>query len=159
MSYVPGDKSVDPQVHFMAGMKDLLRFDKVRFVNILGSIQYGIAYTVAFFMAGIGINFIFPPFTTNEPSLSKLFFLILLQSLVIIITIFYIQKLIEAIPGIISFFPQYFDYNKLLTQGLVPYGIDEYKGNMASNIILIGTQVNLLKRVSHFTTEFSKRFL
>ena len=159
MSYVPGDKSVDPQVHFMAGMKDLLRFDKVRFVNILGSIQYGIAYTVAFFMAGIGINFIFPPFTTNEPSLSKLFFLILLQSLVIIITTFYVQKLIEAIPGFISFFPQYFDYNKLLTQGLVPYGIDEYKGNMASNIILIGTQVNLLKRVSHFTTEFSKRFL
>ena len=159
MSYVPGDKSVDPQVHFMAGMKDLLRFDKVRLVNILGSIQYGIAYTLAFFMAGIGINFIFPPFTTSETSLSKLFFLILSQSLVIIITTFYVQKLIEAIPGIISFFPQYFDYNKLLTQGLVPYGIDEYKGNMASNIILIGTQVNLLKRVSHFTTEFSKRFL
>jgi hypothetical protein len=159
MSYIPGDKSVDPQVHFMAGMKDFLRFDKVRLVNILGSIQYGIAYTLAFFIAGIGINFIFPPFTTSEQSLHKLFFLILLQSLVIIITIFYVQKLIEAIPGVMSFFPQYFDYNKLLSQGFIPYGIDEYKGNMASNIILIGTQINLLKRVSHFTTEFSKRYL
>ena len=56
MSYVPGDKSVDPRVHFMAGMKDLLRFDKVRLVNILGSVQYGIAYTLAFFIAGIGIT-------------------------------------------------------------------------------------------------------
>ena len=159
MSYVPGNKSVDPQVHFMAGMKDLLRFDKVRLVNIIGSVQYGIAYTLAFFMTGIAINFIFPPFTTSEQSLHRLFLLILLQCLVIIITIFYVQKLIEAMPGFISFFPQYFDYNKLMAQGFIPYGIDEFKGNMASNIILIGTQVNLLKKVSHFTTEFSKRYL
>ena len=159
MSYIPGDKSVDPQIHFRAGIKDLLRFDKVRLINILGSVQYGIAYTLAFFMAGISINFIFPSFTTNYHSLHVLFLLILLQSLVIIIVTFYVQKLIESIPGVISFFPQYFDYNKLVTQGFIPYGIDEYKGNMASNIILIGTQINLLKRVSHFTTEFSKIYL
>jgi hypothetical protein len=159
MSYVPGDKSVDPQLHFRAGIKDLLRFDKVRFVNILGSVQYGIAYTLVFFMAGIGINFIFPPFSTSYHSLHVLFLLILLQSLVIIIVTFYVQKLIQVMPGVISFFPQYFDYNKMLTQGFIPYGIDEYKGNMASNIILIGTQINLLKRVSHFTTEFSKIYL
>ena len=36
---------------------------------------------------------------------------------------------------------------------------EQYKGNMASSIILIGTQINLLKRVSHFTTEFSKTYL
>ena len=159
MSYIPGDKSVDPQIHFRAGIKDLLRFDKVRLINILGSVQYGIAYTLAFFMAGISINFIFPSFTTNYHSLHVLFLLILLQSLVIIIVTFYVQKLIESIPGVISFFPQYFDYNKLVTQGFIPYGIDEYKGNMASNIILIGTQVNLIKKVAHFTTEFSKRYL
>lgn len=159
MSYVPGDKSVDPQVHFSAGMKDFLRFDKVRLVNILGSLQYGIAYTLAFFIVGIAINFIFPPFTSSAQSLYVLFLLILLQSLVIIIVIFYTQKLIEAMPGFISFFPQYFDYNKLITHGFIPYGIDEYKGNMASNIILIGTQINLLKKVAYFTTEFSKRYL
>jgi predicted neutral ceramidase superfamily lipid hydrolase len=114
MSYVPGDKSVDPQLHFIAGMKDLLRFDKVRLVNILGSVQYGIAYTLAFFIVGIGINFIFPPFTTTYNSLYVLFFSILLQSLVIIIVTFYIQKLIQAMPGVVSFFPEYFDYNKMI---------------------------------------------
>ena len=158
MSYVPGDKSVDPQVHFMAGMKDLLRFDKVRLINILGSVQYGVAYIIAFFIAGIGINFIFPSFTTNE-SLLELFLWIMLQSIILIIVTFYIQKVIKSIPGIISFFPQYFDYNKLLTHGFSPYGIDEYKGDMTSSIILIGTQVNLLKKVSYFTTEFSKIYL
>ena len=158
MSYVPGDKSVDPQVHFMAGMKDLLRFDKVRLINILGSVQYGVAYIIAFFIAGIGINFIFPPFTTNE-SLLELFLWIMLQSIILIIITFYIQKLIKSIPGIPSFFPEYFDYTKLLAQGFIPYGIDEYKGDMTSSIILIGTQVNLLKKVSYFTTEFSKRYL
>ena len=158
MSYVPGDKSVDPRVHFMAGMKDLLRFDKVRLINILGSVQYGVAYIIAFFIAGIGINFIFPSFTTNE-SLLELFLWIMLQSIILIIVTFYIQKVIKSIPGIISFFPQYFDYNKLLTHGFIPYGIDEYKGDMTSSIILIGTQVNLLKKVSYFTTEFSKIYL
>ena len=158
MSYVPGDKSVDPQVHFMAGMKDLLRFDKVRLINILGSVQYGVAYIIAFFIAGIGINFIFPPFTTNE-SLLELFLWIMLQSIVLIIVTFYIQKVIKSLPGILSFFPEYFNYTKLLAQGFIPYGIDEYKGDMTSSIILIGTQVNLLKKVSYFTTEFSKRYL
>ena len=44
MSYVPGDKSENPEVHFRpmgisndqrskAGMKDLLRFDKVRLIR------------------------------------------------------------------------------------------------------------------------------
>lgn len=71
----------------------------------------------------------------------------------------YVRKIIEAIPGIPSFFPKYFDYTKLLAQGFIPYGIGEFHGNMAINIILIGTQVNLLKKVSYFTTEFSKIYL
>jgi hypothetical protein len=160
MSYIPGDKSEDPQVHFKAGIKDVIRFDKVRLINIIGSIQYGISYIIAFFIVGITVNYVFPSFTTtSDQSLFNLFLWILIQSLIIIIIIFYIKKIIEAIPGIPSFFPEYFDYTKLLAQGFIPYGIAEFQGNMATNIILIGTQVNLLKKVSYFTTEFSKRYL
>jgi hypothetical protein len=59
MSYVPGDKSEDPQIHFQAGMRDLLRFDKVRLINVVGSIQYGILYSVIYFIIGVILHTIF----------------------------------------------------------------------------------------------------
>jgi hypothetical protein len=158
MSYVPGQKSEDPKVHFEAGMKDFARLDKVRLVNIGGSIQYGILYCLVFFAIGITLHVIFPPLNKSDPLLNT-FLWIILQSIVIILLTFYVEKFVEAIPGIFSFFPDFFDFNKLLAKGFIPYGVDEFKGNMASSIILIGTQYNLLKKVEYFTTEFSKTYL
>ena len=158
MSYVPGDKSEDPKIHFKAGMKDFARLDKVRLINIGGSIQYGITYCLVFFAIGITLHVIFPALNKSDPLLN-IFLWILLQSLVIIILTFYVEKFVQAIPGIFSFFPNFFNFNELLAKGFIPYGIEEYKGNMAASIILIGTQVNLLNKVEFFTTEFSKRYL
>lgn len=158
MSYVPGDKSVDPKVHFEAGMKDFARLDKVRFINIMGSIQYGITYCIVFFVIGIALHTIFPVLNKSDPLLN-IFLWILFQSVIIIILTFYAEKLVEAIPGWASFFPKFFDFPQLLAKGFIPYGIDEYKGNMAASIILIGTQVNLLNKIEYFTTEFTKRYL
>jgi hypothetical protein len=158
MSYVPGDKSTDPKVHFEAGMKDFARIDNVRLINLSGSIQYGIIYSIIYFIVGIGLHVIFPSLEKGI-SLLSLFFWILLQCLTVIIVTFYVQKFVEAIPGWASFFPNYFNFSKLLEKGFIPYGVGEFKGSMAANIILIGTQVNLLNKVEYFTTEFSKRYL
>ena len=157
MSYVPGDKSEDPKVHFEAGIKDFARLDKVRFINITGSIQYGILYSIAYFIVGIALHIIFPPLIKGQP-LFNIFLWIVLQCVVLVIVSFYVDKFIEAIPGFLSFFPHYFDFNKLLAKGFIPYGVSEYKGNMASNIVLIGTQINLLNKVSYFTQEVANRF-
>lgn len=158
MSYVPGDKSVDPKVHFEAGMKDFARFDKIRLINIIGSIQYGILYCLVFFAIGITLHIIFPALNKSDP-LFNIFLWIILQSLALIVLTFYVEKFVQAIPGFASFFSKFFDFNSLLVKGFIPYGVEEYKGNMAASIILIGTQVNLLNKVEYFTTEFSKRYL
>lgn len=158
MSYVPGDKSEDPKIHFEAGIKDFTRFDKIRFINIIGSIQYGILYSIVYFIIGILLYVIFPPLIKGE-SLLNIFLWILLQSLCIILVTFYVNKFIEAIPGFASFFPKFFDFSNLLSKGFIPYGVDEYKGNMASSIILIGTQFRLLEKIQYFTIEFAKRYL
>ncbi len=158
MSYVPGSKSEDPKTHFEAGMKDFARTDKVRVINVFGLIQYGIIYSIVYFIIGITLHLIFPPFEKGVP-LFNLFFWILLQCLVIIIVTFYAQKFVEAIPGWASFFPSFFDFTKLLAQGFIPYGIDEFKGSMAANIVLIGTQINLLNKVAYFTQEITKMYL
>lgn len=158
MSYVPGDKSEDPRIHFEAGLRDFARFDKVRLINITGSIQYGILYSIVYFAIGIGLHSIFPVFTTKI-SLFSLFGWILLQCLVIILITFYVRKLIEAIPGIPSYFPKYFNINDLKVKGFIPYGVDEFKGDMASSLVLIGTQYRLLEKIAYLTEEVSKRYL
>jgi hypothetical protein len=158
MSYVPGDKSIDPRIHFEAGMRDFFRFDKVRFINIAGSIQYGILYSIVYFAIGIIIHLIFPSFTTNI-SLSLLFGWILLQCVVLIIVSFYVRKLVESIPGILSFFPNYFNISELNAKGFIAYGVDEYRGDMASSIVLIGTQYVLLEKIAYLTKEVAKLYL
>ena len=158
MSYVPGDKSVDPKIHFQAALKDLTRFDKVRVINIGGTIQYGVLYSIIYFIVGIALHVIFPPLIKSDPLLN-IFLWILFQSIIIIILTFYTEKLVETIPGIFSFMPKYFNLTELIGQGLIPYDVGEYKGNMAASIILIGTQIRLLDKISFFTTEFSKRYL
>jgi hypothetical protein len=156
MSHVDGDRSTDPRTHLEAGLKDLTRLDKVRFINIVGSIQYGILYSIVFFFVGIGIHLLFPPFVKGE-ALLPLCFWILLQSIVIIEAVFYSRKFVEAIPGILSFFPGYFHFQELQSKGFVPYGVDEYRGDMASSIVLIGTQYRLLEKIAYVTSEVAKR--
>lgn len=148
MSHVPGERSLDPKIHFESGMKDLFRLDGVRAVNILGSIQYGLLYAVVFFFAGLGIEALFPPFRTNA-SLHALAGEVILQCIVVTIAIFYARKLIEAIPGFLTLLPTgLWDPVKLQQKGYIPYGIDEYKGEIMMSLVLVGTEVNLLKKIA-----------
>jgi hypothetical protein len=153
---MPGENSDTPSIHFKFGMKDLLRFDQVRFMNITGSIMYGFLYIILFLIIGIFLHSIFPPITNNI-SLLSLFGWILLQSFVIIICVFYCKKFVEAIPGPITFFPEYL--HKLQKDGLILYGIDEYKGDMAASVVFIGTQYRLLEKIALFTRKLSELYL
>jgi hypothetical protein len=146
MSHVRGEQSLDPTTHFLSGMKDVFRFDTVRFINIVGTVQYGLLYAIVFFFLGIGIERLFPPFRSSTRP-SELIGQVLLQCFAITIAIFYVRKFVEAIPGILSFFPSAFNLDALLAKGYIPYGIDEYKGEMMMSLVLIGTQVNLLKKI------------
>lgn len=150
MSKEDGDNSVNPLIHFTAGMKDFFRVDKVRLVNIIGSIQYGLLYAVVFFFLGIWMEYLFPNFSKSIP-IHHMTLQVILQCLVIIIVIFYARKLVESIPGIPSFFPDYFNIKKLREQGLIPYGIEEYKGETMLAFVLVGTQVNLLQKIGYLS--------
>lgn len=150
MSHVDGELSENPYVHLKAGMKDFIRFDKVRLVNIFGSIQYGLLYAFTFFFAGIGIEALFPLYNPNVP-VKTIIWEVLIQCIVIILVTFYARKFIEAIPGIMTFFPNLFDFDKLVSKGFIPYGIDEFKGEVMMSVILIGVEVNLFKKVEYLS--------
>lgn len=158
MSIIEGNKVLDPTTHFREGMKDFFRVDKVRFINIVGSIQYGILYSILYLFIGICLHMIFPKLVKGI-ALSTLFMWIVLQCVIIILITFYSQKLVESIPGLLSFFPGYFQFDKLVTQNFKPYSVQEYRGDMASSIVLIGTQFQLLEKIHYFTIEFAKQYM
>lgn len=158
MSHVDGEKSLDPYTHFTAGMKDFFRLDKVRLINILGSVQYGLLYAIVFFFAGIAIESIFPKYNPTE-SFRTIALQVLLQCIILTIIIFYARKLVESIPGLMTFFPNKINTEKLIEHGLVPYSLDEYKGETMMSIILVGTSVNLLKKIGRMAELGEKKFL
>lgn len=157
MSYVSGNTSEDPRIHFETGIKDFARLDKVRFINIMGSIQYGIFYSVIYFLAGLLLHVIFPPFT-KEIALTTLAGWILLQCLALIIVVFYVRKFVEVIPGLLSFFPTLFNVSDLKKKGWIPYGIDEFHGDITTSLVLIGTQYRLLEKVAYLTKEVARLY-
>ena len=141
-------------------MRDLLRVDEVRATNILGSVQYGLLYAVVFFFVGLAIERLFPPFRSNE-SLHSLTGEILLQCIVVTIAIFYVRKLVQTIPGLLTMLPLpagLWNPVKLEQKGYVPYGIEEYKGEIMVSLILIGTQLNLLKKITLLATRIQGSF-
>ncbi len=156
MSYVFGENSEDPKVHFEAGMKDFFRIDIVRFQNIIGSISYGIIYSILFLIFGMFINNIFPKLNKKQSLLTILNWIIF-QTVIIIILVFYVRKFIDAIPSIATFFPNYL--SKLKEKGFILYGLDEYKGEMTASIILIGTQYNLLEKIIYISKIISNKII
>lgn len=125
----------------------------MRFVNIVGTVQYSLLYAVVFFFLGIGIERLFTPFRATALPM-ELIGQILLQCFVLAIAIFYARKLVEAIPGVLSFFPSWFNLDKMLEKGYIPYGIDEYKGELMVSLLLVGTQTNLLKKIAYLATHW-----
>ena len=157
MSHVDGEKSLDPYVHFTAGMKDFFRVDNVRLVNILGSVQYGLLYAIVFFFAGVGIETVFPKYSASA-TFRTLALQVLLQCIVLTIVIFYARKFIESIPGLMTFFPNKINTEKLIEHGLVPYSLDEYKGETMMSIILVGVSTNLLKKIERLAVLGEKKY-
>lgn len=157
MSHVDGERSLNPYVHFKSGMKDFFRVDNVRLVNILGSIQYGLLYAIVFFFGGIFIETLFPKYSPTI-GFRTLALQVLLQCIVLTILIFYARKLIESIPGFMTFFPNKVNEEKLIEHGLVPYTLDEYKGETMMSIILVGVSVNLLRKIGRLAVLGEKKF-
>lgn len=157
MSHVDGERSLNPYVHFKSGMKDFFRIDNVRLVNILGSIQYGLLYAIVFFFGGIFIETLFPKYSPTA-AFRTLALQVLLQCIVLTILIFYARKFIESIPGLMTFFPNKVNEEKLIEHGLVPYTLDEYKGETMMSIILVGVSINLLRKIGRLAVLGEKKY-
>ena len=112
-----------------------------RVYSILEALQYGALYCLAAFAGGVGLDFAFPHFKKETPT-HELLREVVLQSLCLIVTVFFIRMAIQNVPIL---FP--------VPRGYVPYETAEFNGEMMMGLIFLSSQVNLLAKID----ELSKR--
>lgn len=122
--------------YFNERFKKLITFDKIRIYKLLEIIQFIIIYTLlAIPISGL-IEDIFP-YSDNTKSTLRILIEILLQTITLGIIIFYIQKIAKLLPFIFHNDKTY----KIHTTS-------EYEGYTVLSVIFLGTQKNLLNKIS-----------
>lgn len=128
--------------HTMERIQSLFDMDAIRIMQLLESFQYGIGYIVVSFLAGCGVDLLFPNYDEDQDTRS-LFFEIFLQSLVLILVVFYVRKIVKIMP----FMFVITEDGKPVAPQFRPYEAPEYNGEVMIAVILIGSQFNLIKKI------------
>ena len=121
--------------------KQFTNFDKIRFLKFIELFQY----TVIFYFIAIVISKFLNKylFTTKEEEIKKYSFLrlsfsIIIQLFVLIVTFFYIRKIVKAIPSVAS----------LISEDFIPLTTLEYSMHIAFVFIFLDIVKNLKFKVS-----------
>jgi len=105
--------------------------------NLLESVQYGFFYMVFAFLAGTGLDFLFPVFS-NTIQTSVLVWEVTGQCMALIILTYFIRELIQSIP---------FLFPVPHGSGFKPYVSAEFEGEMMMGFVFLGVQLNLIHKI------------
>lgn len=109
-------------------------------MEILESIQYGFGYLIVGFIAGTVLDLSFPTFDEQTP-VHTVFLEVVLQSLLLIILVFYVRKIVKTMPSIFDL-----QYGKTKALQYRAYSASEYGGELMISLAIIGTQFHLIKK-------------
>jgi len=132
--------------HVQHHMKSLFAVDKVRVMEILESVQYGTAYLLVGFLAGTVLDSSFPSFDEETP-VELVLVEVILQSVLLIILVFYVRLLVKTMPSL-------FDFHFGKSSRYVPYSASEYGGELMISLAVIGTQFHLIKKFDFLSRKF-----
>lgn len=132
--------------HFETHLQSLFATDKVRLMELLESIQYGFGYLITGFFAGTLLDYSFPSFNEDTPALT-VFLEVILQSLLLIILVFYVRLLVKSMPSL-------FDFHLEKHLRYVPYSASEYGGELMISLAVIGAQFHLIKKLDFLSRKF-----
>lgn len=130
------------QEHIQERIRSLFLFDEVRIMELLESIQFGLGYLIIGFFAGTVADYSFPRYK-EEITTKELFFEVLLQSIILILLIFYVRKIVKIMP--FAFVLNISGDGK--ANKYRPYEVSEYGGEVMIEIAILGAQFNLLKKL------------
>jgi hypothetical protein len=133
------------KAHFISRVRKLFNMNSVRLNEITEIVQYVILYGIVTFYIGTWTNVIFPVFDPKKATW-ELMLEVLGQTIVLTIAVFYIRKLVKAVP-FLFYIPGRHAYR--------PYLSTEFHGEIVISIIFITLQTNLIKKLE----ELSKRIV
>ncbi len=105
--------------------------------SILESLQYGLLYLVAAFIAGVSLDFAFPIYDPQKPT-NKVFQEVMGQCLSLVVTVILVRYCVKSVPLLLP----------IKGTGYVPYHTAEYNGEMMMSFIFIASQMNLINKVN-----------
>jgi hypothetical protein len=142
--------------YFMQRVQSIFRLDEVRVMQILEITQYSIIYFVLGFMLGAGLEIIFPDFDENMP-IENVIIEVLAQLVLFVVLVFYVRKIAKLIPFL---FVLNWDLNG---DGKIPkykpYLTAEYSGEITIGLVLIGSQLNFLRKIDLLSREMYSRYM
>ena len=146
--------TIRPEAHAMEHVRErtekLLLRNEVRVMELLESIQFGVAYLVVGFGVGVGLDYSFPAYKENVRT-STLFLEICLQGLLLIISTFYLRKLVKVMPFLFMI-----DFTGTGKTSYTPYHAEEYGGEVMIALVFLGSQFNLIKKLDLLSRRFYK---
>ncbi len=116
--------------------------------RMLESVQYGVLYLFFAFLGGVGLDYIFPPFTEKIKT-GELFREIMGQSLLLILTVFGIRYIVKGVPVVFPY-PSGRNY--------VPYQTAEFNGEMMMGFVFLGSQLNLIRKIDLLASRLYKLY-
>lgn len=144
--------TIGPEEHAMEHVRErtqkLFLGNEIRIMELLESIQYGVAYLAIGFGAGVALDYAMPSYNEDVKS-SILFLEVAIQSLLLIIVTFYLRKLIKIIPFL-------FSINFTGSGKYKPYQSEEYGGEVMIALVLLGAQFNFIKKLDLLSRRFYK---
>jgi hypothetical protein len=132
--------------HFEQRVKSLFAADTIRFMQLFEILQYGFLYIFVSFFVGSFLDTAFSE-PDEKDTTSKLLVEVIVQSLLFVLSVFYIRKIVKLVPLAIS------------VKGFRPYETDEYSGEMIIAVVLVATQFGLLKKIDILSRRFYNDFL
>ena len=117
------------------------------FYHILESIQYGLLYLVAAFIAGVGLDFAFPVYDKKKPT-NEVFKEVMFQCLALVVAVILVRYCVRSIPIL---FP-------VRGSGYKPYQTSEFDGEMMISFVFIACQLNLINKVNLLASRLYKVF-
>jgi hypothetical protein len=124
-------------------IEKLFLFNEVRVMELLESLQFGIAYLVVGFMTGTLLDWAFPTYNEEKP-FWEVFREVVFQCVLLIIIVFYIRKIVKVMPFL--FVINFYINGDGKIEPYHPYSSTEYSGEIMIAVALVGAQFNLIKK-------------
>ena len=130
--------------HFETQFKHLFDHDEARIMELLESIQYGLGYLFIGFIAGALVDSFFPKYDEAKDTF-PVFVETVVHSMLLIIVVFYVRKIVKIMPFLFVINMDTNGDGKIAKYH--PYQATEYSGELMIALILVGSQLNLIKKV------------